>query len=310
MPAAQREGLAEAAGAVAGLLQAGDVFQVRAAYASGIPVDASNDAVVRTLAGHLNHATLRVAQVYLLDASGLKAGTATADFSCALAGSTSETDFSIANLPTGVYGFAMVEAAGGGQPWVLTLLLQQQGGGWKLAGFSSHARTVAGHDGLWYWTAARGRADAKQPWAATVLYNEAFALLQPAAYVSSTHLDKLSTELRNAAPPELQNGVSAETPYVLTAKAGGEFRFTDISAAGSDDGARLLLVLHYSPAAPAGAATALPDGAAGRARNVAAAAAFLGAHPEVRPVVQGVTVFADVAGGLPFATQHAVGEIP
>ena len=254
---------------------------------------------------------MRVAQVYLLDASGAKTSAATTtDFSCALNGTTSEADFSIGNLPVGVYGFAMVEAAGGQQPWVVALLMQQQGGGWKLAGFSSHARAVGGHDGLWYWTAARAKAGAKQNWAAYVLYGEAFALLQPAAYMSSTHLDKLSTELRGAAPSELQNGVSGETPYVLTAKGGAEFRFTDISAAGSEDGARLLLVLHYAPSAPAGAGPAIADPVAARARNVAAASAFFAAHPEVRGVVQGVTVFADVAGGLPFATQHGVGEIP
>ena len=69
--------------------------------------------------------------------------TSDADFSCPLMGTTSETDFAIGGLPPGLYVFAMVEATGD-QPWLLSFLLQQDGGAWKLAGFYPQAT-----DGGW-----------------------------------------------------------------------------------------------------------------------------------------------------------------
>ena len=309
MSAAQRDGLADAALALASAVQAGDAAKVGVAYASNIPADdAANAYLVRSTSARIMGQSLRVTQLYLLDASAHKDVSTSAEFACPLANSTSEADFSINGLPAGHYGFAIVEASGSGtaaQPYVLALLLEQQAGSWKLAGISGHTRAAAGHDGLYYWTTARTRAAAKQPWAAYLLYSEALSLLQPVNYLVSTHLEKLTAEQHTAAPPELANGISADTPYVLASKTKppAEFRFTDISTTGSDDGQRLLLTLHMQ-------ADSTADGPAARARNLAAATAFVDAHPEVRSVVAGVTVFADVQGQPPFATQHTITEIP
>ncbi len=303
MPAAQRDTLAEAALAIATTVRGGDVAQVRALYDASPHEDAvGTQFQLGGLAAATAGGLLRVTQLYLLDATARKDTTTSADFSCALTDSTAETDFSINGLPAGTFAFAMVESAGGAQPWLISLLLSQSNATspWRLTNFFPRPRTAAGHDGLWYWTTARERTKAKQPWAAWLLYGEAVQLLQPAAFVSSTHLDALLAERHSAAPPELGNGVSADAPYVLVSK--GEFHFTDVSVARSDDGQRLLLVLHLR-------AESVADAAAARARNLAAATAFVDAHPEVRSVAQSVTVFSDAPGAPPFATQHGMTEI-
>ena len=259
--------------------------------------------LVRTTSTKLSGDTLQVTQLYKLDASSKQAGdNSEVDFACSLAGTPNEADFDIPALPKGVYAFAMVEARGD-RPWLLSFLLQQQGDAWKLAGFYSHATTAAGHDGLWYWNAAREAAKAQQLWRAWVLYGEADQLLTPAPFVDSTHLDKLRSEQHAATPPELSAGISPQTPMVIPGAAGADYRFTSISSDASDDGTRLNLMLHYT-------ADAQPDANLARARNIAAAKALLTAHKELRQGFDGVWVFADTAGQPPFGTEHKMTEIP
>src|SRR5579875_3299606 len=119
-----------------------------------------------------------------------------------MAGTAAETDFSIAGLPAGRFAFVMVEASGP-RPWLLSFLLEQQPGGWKMAGFYPHPRNAAGHDGGWYWTTARTDAKDGKEWLAWVLYGQADELLRPANFVSSTNLDRLRSELRSVTPPAL-----------------------------------------------------------------------------------------------------------
>ena len=114
--------------------------------------------------------------------------------------------------------------------------MEQQGTAWKMAGFYPHARTAAGHDGLWYWTTARADAKAGKKWLAWVLYGEADQLLRPANFITSTHLDQLRSERRSNAPGELSEGISPEAPLVIKAKDGSEFRFTSLGSVATEDG--------------------------------------------------------------------------
>lgn len=304
MTAAQRTELAGAAMALANGVQSGNAEAVRGLTDLSIITDFSGtDYLVRSTSSRLAGDALRVTQLYLLDATARKAGdTGDADFSCPLSGTTSETDFSIGGLPPGRFAFVMVEATGGARPWLLSFLLRQQGTAWKMAGFYPHARTAAGHDGVWYWTTARTRAKAGQKWSAWLLFSEADALLRPAGFLLSTHLEKLRNDQREAAPPELSNGVSAGTPLVLSGK-GGEFHFTSLSTDSSDDGKRLNIMLHLK-------VDSVADTAAARMRNLAAAGAFVNAHPELRNDFQGVWIFAEATGQPPFATEHPMAQIP
>ena len=264
---------------------------------------ASTASVVQSTAPKLAGDTLRVTQVYQLDVQGRKAGdTSEADFSCALSGTTSETDFSISGLPPGLYGFAMVEA-NGDRPWLLSFLLRQDSGLWKLAGFYPHSRSLAGHDGLWYWTTARADVKAKEPWLAWVYFGDADVLLRPADFATSTNLDRLRAEQTAAAPPELINGISQDNPLVIKGSNGKEYRFTSFAAEGSDDGKQVKLVLHMS-------ADYIADPDAAKVRNRAATAALFDAHKELREAFNNVWTFADSPGQLPLLTQQNISEIP
>lgn len=310
MPPALQDALVATALTLANAVQANDAAKVRAATVAEYATNFSgSEFLIRTTATRIAGETLGVTSVYSLDATARKADApGDAEFTCPLDATTLETDFSIPGLPPGNYGFAMVEASGGAQPWLLSFLLRQDGGAknggaWKMAGFYSHALTAAGHDGLWYWREARAARDTKHPWAAWLLYGEANALMRPAGFVDSSHLDKLATEQRTAAPPELSNGIGKETPLVVKGANGGEFHFTGLSADRSDDGSRVNIILHMRADSP--------DAAAARVRNEAAAAAFVKAHPEVRKDFQGVWVFAETDAPDPLVlTQRDMNQIP
>jgi hypothetical protein len=260
-------------------------------------------ALVQATAAKLAGDTLHVTQIYEMDARARKSGdTSDADFSCALTGTTSETDFTISGLPPGLYGFAMVEAAGD-RPWLLSFLLRQDSGVWKLAGFYPRTRQAAGHDGLWYWKAARDHAKARELWLAWVDYGAADELLRPANFTTSTNLDRLRAEERAAAPPELLNSIGPDNPLVVKAADGTAYRFTSLAAQGSEDGKQLNLVLHLN-------AEYLADPAAAKARSNAAAKALLDAHKELRQGFSSVWVFAGAAGHEQQLTAQTISEIP
>jgi hypothetical protein len=200
-----------------------------------------------------------------------------------------------------MYAFAMVEATGG-KPWLLSMLLRQEGLSWKLAGFYPRARLAAGRDGLSYWTAARDEAKDGKPWLAWLSYGEADELLRPANFVTSTNLDRLRSERRGAAPKELAEGIGNDAPLVVAAGA-DTFRFTSLASAGSDDGAHLNLLVHLR-------ADSTLDAAAAKARNLAAAKELLTAHKELRSGFDSVLVFADASNQTAVLTQVKMAEIP
>ena len=305
-----RSGLSNAALGLAQSIQAGNAANVQAAtiaeFASAAAF-APTAALVQSVSSRVSNDALHVTQIYELDASARSStDTSDADFSCPLTGTTSETDFAISGLPRGLYGFAMVEATGD-HPWLLAFLLRQDVGVWKLAGFYPRARAAAGHDGLWYWTSARTYAKADELWLAWIFYGEADELLRPANFVTSTNLDRLRSEQRAAAPPELVGGIGVNNPLVVTASgnagAGAPYRFTSIVAEGSEDSKQLNLILHLRD-------DDVADATAATARSKAAAQAFLDAHIELRQAFQNVWVFADSAGHEPLVTEQTISNIP
>jgi hypothetical protein len=305
MTADMRTGLADAALSLAQAVKAGDAAKVQEATVAeyGGVAFGPTAALVQSTAGKVAGDSLQVTGVYALDAKGRKAGdTSDADFSCVLVGTAAETDFSIAGLPPGLYGFAMVEAIGE-RPWLLAILMRQDEGVWKMAGFYPRARTAAGHDGLWYWKAARDHATAKELWVAWLFFGEADKLLRPANFATSTTLDKLRAEQRAAVPAELADGIGEATPLVVKASDGKEYSFTGVDAEGSEDGKQLSLVLHLRTEAGA-------DAEAGKARNKAAVKALLEAHKELRQGFDRVLVFAEAPGQSPLVTDGTMQEIP
>ncbi len=258
-------------------------------------------ALVRTTSADVTGDTFAVTHIFLLDATKRTAGdNSDASFTCPLVGTAAETDFSIGGLPPGRYAFVMVEASGP-HPWLLSFLLQEQGG-WKIAGFYQHPREVAGHNGLWYWTTARADAKDGKEWLSWVLYGEADQLLRPANFVSTTNLDRLRSEERSVTPSALAEGLSARSPLVVKGPNGADFRITALSSQASEDGKQLNLVMHLE--ANEGA-----DQSAVTARSLAAATALLTAHPELRSGFDNLWIIAEVPGSNPFVTERPMAQM-
>ena len=304
MTAQQRTEIGGAAYALAAAVAAGDGAKVRAGTVAQYAGDPEQTAyLVRTTADRIKGDQLAVTQLYVLDATARAAGdSAPAEFACALTGTVSETDFGISGLPSGRFAFAMIEA-NGPHPWLLAFLLEQEGGSWKMAGFYPHARTAAGHDGLWYWTTARQDVKANKPWLAWVLYGEAEDLLRPVSFVTSSNLDKLLTEQRLAAPEMLAAGITPQTPLAVEGSAGSVYRVTALGADSSSEDDALNLSLHIQVTGPTLAGDAATE------RNVAAARALLTAHPELREGFASVRVTADAPGEAPFVVQRSLSQV-
>ena len=317
LPAAERTAIAEAAHRIATAVLANDAAALRSAAAPDLAREfGALQYLVATTSPKLAGDTPVVSQVYLLDATKLTPnadGSAVeAQFFCSLNRTAAEVEFDIPSLPAGRYGFAIVDLTSGSStnvPWRISFLLRQlppNTGPWLLAGLYPRQLTAAGHDGLWYWEQARQFTKSKQPWNAWVFYQTALRLVQPAPFLNSTHLEKLRTEASTAAPPALVEGVSSDAPLVVKGPNGTEFHFTslaaDDTASASGVAPSLDLAVHFN-------ADPLPDQAAARQRNLAAAAALLSAYPELRKPFHGVEVSADVKGQQSVSSAFQMAEI-
>ena len=306
MQPAERNALAAATAALAARIQANDQTTLRAATIPEFQKDFSGIAdAVNSTAPLLKGATAQVEQLYILDASTLQRTPAGADpdaqFNCALNKSQAEADFAIPQLPPGRYAFAMVRMDSPA-PWRLSFLLRSAGSQWQLAGLYPKPLTAAGHDGLWYWQQARILKAQKQSWNAWLFLAEAQNLVLPAGFVSSSHLEKLQNELIATAPPALSNGIGNDTPLVLKAADGTEFRFTSLTADDSLRKDKLDVAAHIK-------VDSLGDATIARKRNLDAMAAILTAHPELRSAFHGVWIFADAPNTSPYATEQAMADI-
>ncbi len=306
MKPGERDTLAAAATTLAKAIQADDQSTLKAKTIPEYQKDFSGVAsVVNATAPMVRNAQLQVEQVYLLDASTLaksaNGANPDASFFCTLNQSQATAEFSIPQLPPGRYAFAMVrmeEAA----PWRLSFLMRQEGGQWALAGLYPKALTAAGHDGVWYWKQARAFAAEKEQWNSWLYMQQAQALLLPANFVSSTHLDKLQSELTADAPPAVASGLSTEAPLVVKGLDGAEYRFTAVTVDDSLGKEKVDLSAHLK-------VDALGDPAVARKRNTDAMEALVAAHPEFKQAFHGVWIFAEAPGVSPYATELAMSEI-
>lgn len=305
MTPADRTAIVDAARDMSMKVSIGDSAGLRAItikeYASNF--DAIANSVAAT-APHLKGAQIIVRNVYILDASSLKAGpegsVPAAQFFCSLNNSPSDTNFTIPGLPAGKYALAIVDAAGIAAPWQLSFVLQQVQSKWLLAGFIPKAATAAGHNGLWYWTQARDYGKKGERLNAWLYYQVAEQLLVPVDFVNSTNLEKLRSEEQAVRPPAFQPAPSAQHPLSLKG-AKETFMVTSI---GTDDAlGGLDLVLHVT-------ATDTSDPVAARQRDVNAMQAMLAAYPEVARAFHGLWVFADAPGQNPFGIELPIGQIP
>jgi hypothetical protein len=222
---------------------------------------------------------------------------ARAEFYCGIFNSPERTAFVIPNLAPGRYAVVTQDVSGGRQAVKLTLVLQQQGARWTLAGYTVKPIQVAGHDMNWYIAQARQYKSRGQNMAAYLLYLEAWYLSQPVEIEYTPQQDKLADEMQLARPSEWP---SPSQPMNLMA-GGKTYRVTQIfpDSVGSD----LDLIIRYQ------AATDLSNTSAAFQDNMAVIKAMVSKYPELRGAFAGVVARAVDSSGRDYGSLLAMKDV-
>jgi hypothetical protein len=221
-----------------------------------------------------------------------------AEFYCGIFNSPDRVGFVIPDLPPGRFAVVTQEVTGAKQPVKLTLVLQQQGPRWALAGYTVKPSQVAGHDMNWYLTQARQYKARGQNMTAYLYYLEAWYLSQPVEIEYTPQQDKLADEMQQARPPEWP---SPSQPMSLMA-GGKTYRVTQIFPDGV--GNDLDLIIKYQATADlSNTAVAFQD-------NMAVIKAMVAKYPELRAAFGGVVARAvDQSSGRDYGSLLAMKDV-
>jgi hypothetical protein len=178
---------------------------------------------------NLQGAAGRVRSSFVLDASDAKGSIERAEFYCGIWGANGHTNMStgfvIPGLPAGKYAVVVQDITGGKMPHMLSTILQQMNGQWKLAGFYIRPTEIGGHDGNWYLQKAREYSTAGQKHNAHFYYQTAWKLLAPVDFISTKPLEQMTDEWMKARP----NDLPVEGPVQISAN-GRTYTVTDMTA--------------------------------------------------------------------------------
>jgi hypothetical protein len=284
LDAASKSAINSAATQYLNMSKNGDVAGLRANAIPAITGDFSSiEQAVVTNKPYLAAGPATVTGTYLLDASQSKTALARADFYCGIYNSQDRVGFSIPNLPPGRYAVA-IQKVSGKDPITLTLILQDLGGAWKLAGYYPRLDAIGGHNGDWYLSKARDFKAKGQLHDAWFYYLTAWDLTAPVNFMSAPQLDKIATEMQAARPSDLP---SDSAPMSLSAN-GKVFKVTELAAVPVDN--TLDLRIRYENPAAGDSGVAFKD-------NMAVIKAIVVKYPELRDAFDSVVARAvDTSG--------------
>jgi hypothetical protein len=298
MTAAQRDALSTAARTIAGEVQSGDVQALRASTIPAVAADFSGIAEsVDSLKPLVQRAVITVDSLYELDASTETAGAARTDFYCG----TPVVVLNFTDLPQGTYALAILHATGVPKPQQMSLILSESADHqWMLGGFFSKPILETGHDGLWYWVAARKYAQKNMNWDAWLYYRIAAYFLDPVDFLSSPNLVKLQHEQERVHPDTFPG----TKPLMLDAN-GSVFQVTAIDTTATFGA--LDLEVHYTP--DAAQAAQFRDLPTARKQVTALMASLLTMHPELHDAFHGIWVLADGKSASLFSLELSMDQI-
>ena len=239
-----------------------------------------------------------VRATYLLDASGGGAPVLDrAEFLCGVWGTPQFVSFTLNNLPAGKYGLVIEDVKTSKGPYLLSFVLQQEGGAWKLAGFPPpKPGQVLGHDAPWYLTKAREFKAKGQTHNAWFYYQEARALVTPVNFITFTPLIKLDKEAQQSLPADLPvNG-----PVNLAAANGKSYKVTEVFPVVAENG--MDLVVKYSLPDISNTAQTFQD-------NTNVIKTIVTKYPEYREVFAGIVARAVAPNGQDYGTLLAMKDI-
>jgi hypothetical protein len=287
-----RGALAEAGGRLAQAVLQQDTSLLQSAL---LPAEANEWSGIRgaieQAAPVVKGGQVQIRNVYLLDASSATA-TAETQFFCTNTSGTLTVTITMHALPPGRYAVVIADAAGAPLAGQMGLILAWDGTSWRLAGLSVHQGFFDGHDGVWYWSRARGFANV-DPWSAWFSYDAARYLLIPVDFLSSPNLEKLQQE-----QAQIQGGPTF--PYSLSA---GDRTW-------KIDSVYLDPTLHQSDLAVVYESAGVTDPAAQRTEAIAVFSALLKAQPGLRPNFHGLWAYASKDGKRTPVIEMAMKDIP
>lgn len=289
---AQRSTLTNAARLLMTQVQSGNVAAIRANTLPAVASDFSGiQQSVQYLEPLVQPATITVDDLYLLDASGDAPNSAQTDFFCG----SPVVGFDFNGLPPGTYALAIVHATGVKQPQQITLILaKSQSNQWQLAGFFDKPMVMDGHDGTWYWIAARKYAQSQADWAAWFYYRIATYLLDPVDFLASSNLEKLRHE-----SDSLHTDLPAANKPLNVSSHGAVFTVTSIDT--TTEFGPLDLDVHYKPDAAQMAELRYPVVARKQVTDLMTA--LLAMHPELQGAFHGMWLHADEGNASLFALE-------
>jgi hypothetical protein len=233
---------------------------------------------------------------YLLEAPGT-APIARAEFLCGVWATPQYASFVINNLPPGRYGLVIQDVSTQKGKYALSMVLKQEAGTWKLAGYYSKPEEIGGHDGQWFLSKARDYKAKGTNHNAWLYYLTAWDLTAPVDFIETRSLDKISDEMQSVRPPDLP---TSDHPVSLPASGGRSYQLIYISAlpVGND----LDLLVKYRMPDVSNTQQMFDD-------NVAVIKAILGRYPEFRDAFAGVVARATELSGRDYGTLLAMKDV-
>jgi hypothetical protein len=236
---------------------------------------------------------------FLLDANS-SAALPRAEFLCGVFGRSGQTKdsavFVLNSLPPGKYGVAILDVDNGKTDLTLTLILQQIGTDWKLAGFYAKNMNAAGHKAAWFIDHAQTFKSKSQLHNAWLYYREAIALSAPVDFMSTLATDKLYEDSQAAQPSDMPG----DGKTVDLSAAGKTYHLTAVFplVVGDD----LDVVVRYQAADVSDTGRAFQE-------NTAVIKALIAKYPELRDAFAGVVARATEPSGRDYGTLLTMKEI-
>jgi hypothetical protein len=239
-----------------------------------------------------------VRKTYLLEVSGT-APVERAEFFCGVFGANGNTPnsagFVLPNLAPGRYAAVIIDIHGPKGPYMLSEILQQLGGAWKLAGYYAKPGQVAGHDADWYAQKAREFKQKGQVHNAWFYFLEARDLVAPVPFMSTLKLDKLYDEAEQVKPGDMPTeGPVTTTMGARTVKLLAAFPIV------VDD--QVALVVRYQSSDISNTAQTFLD-------NTTLMKALVVRYPELRDGFSAIVVRAVAPDGQDYGTLLAMKDI-
>ena len=271
----------------------GDTAALRQNATSSLASDFSGiQATVKDHQQDLAGAQATAKSIFLLEAEGT-APIPHAEFLCGVFGKNGQTsgsaEFFLDNLPPGKYGVAIFDASSPQARNQFSLILQQAGADWKLAGLYLKPSQVAGHDSDWFLARAREYKTKGELHNAWLFYLEARSLVSPLPFMSTLATDKLYDEMQSVQPTDVPG--SGKTATLIAAAATYTLTSLFPEAVGND----LDLIVKYQVADASNTTQAYQS-------NIAVIKAFVAKCPEVREAFAAVVARAVDSGGHDFGT--------